>query len=135
MKSRMHAERIQHMIQTALAAQAEVYKKESADRERTLLADFEVRLRHATAVTTPPASPNLSTRSTVKRTTLDTGASLVYNGLGGTSTSAISQAAVHRHTSAVPASTSTPEDFYKLFSMDQTKIEKSLNEDPVTDRD
>ena len=64
------------------------------------------------------------------------GSSLVYNGLGGTSTSAISQAAIHRHTSAVPVSTSTPEDFYKLFSMDQTKIEKSLNErdeDPVID--
>ena len=33
-------------------------------------------------------------------------------------------------------STSVEEDFYKTFSMDQTKIEKSLNEreeDPVTD--
>ena len=104
MANEINAERIQHMIQTALAAQGEVYKKESADRERTLLADFEVRLRHATAVTTPPASPNLSTRSTVKRTTLDMGSSLVYNGLGDTSTSAISQAAAHRHTSAVPVS-------------------------------
>ena len=81
------------------------------------------------APTTPAASPTASsTRSTVPRNRLNMGSSsLVYNRLGGTSTSAISQAAVHRHTSAVPVSTSTPEDFYKLvFSMDQTKIEKSL---------
>ena len=86
--------------------------------------------------TTPPVSPRSSTRSTVKRITLNIGSSVVYNRLGGTSNSAISKAVVHRHTSAVPVSTSTPEDFYKLFSMDQTKIAKSLNEsneDPVTD--
>ena len=38
--------------------------------------------------------------------------------------------------SASSSSTSTQEDFYKTFSMDQTKIEKSLNEQdeaPVTD--
>ena len=38
--------------------------------------------------------------------------------------------------SASSSSTSTPEDFYKLLTMDQPKIEKSLNEreeDPVTD--
>ena len=66
MANEINAERIQLMIQTALAAQAEVYAKESADRERILLADFEVRLQHATAVNhTPPASPNSSTRSTI----------------------------------------------------------------------
>ena len=69
MANEINAERIQLMIQTALAAQAEVYAKESADRERILFADFEVRLQHATAVNhTPPASPNSSTRSTVPRT-------------------------------------------------------------------
>ena len=46
MANEINAERIQLMIQTALAAQAEVYAKESADRERILLADFEVRLQH-----------------------------------------------------------------------------------------
>ena len=92
---------IQTMIQEALVAQAEVHRKESADRERLLLAGFEVRLQleHSSSATatvrTPPASPNSSTRSTVKRTTLDMGSSVVYNGLGGTSTSAISQAAAH----------------------------------------
>ena len=78
-----------------------------------------------------------STRSTIKRTTLDVDSSLLYkNGLGGTSTSAISQAAVNRHTSAVPPSTtSAQEDFYKIFSMDQTKIERSIleREEQVTD--
>jgi len=65
------------------------------------------------------------------------GSSVVYNGLGGTSTSAISQAAVHRNTSAVASSTPAPKDFYKLFSMDQTKIEKrsllEREENQVTD--
>ena len=75
------------MIQTVLAAQTEAYKTESADNERIRLADFEDRLRRATAVKTPPASPDSSTRSTVKRTTLDMGSSHVYNGLGGTSSS------------------------------------------------
>ena len=46
MANEINAERIQLMIQTALAAQVEVYAKESADRERILLADFEVRLQH-----------------------------------------------------------------------------------------
>ena len=136
----INAERIQHMIQTALAAQVEVYKKESADRERIILADFAVRLQHATAVTTtPPASPNSSTRSTVPRTCLNMGSpSVLYNGLGGTSTSAMSKAAVGRASalaSAPSSSTSTQEDFYKPLTMDQSKIEKSLNEreeDPVT---
>ena len=72
------------------------------------------------------------------------GSSVHYNGLGGTSTSAISQAAAKRASalaSATSASSSSPstsveEDYYKTFSMDQTKIEKSLKEreeDPVTD--
>ena len=125
------AEDIQTMIQEALAAQAEVHRRESADRERLLLAGFEVRLQHSSdsAVHTPPASPNSSTRSTLKRTTLDMDSSVVYTGLGGTSTSALSKAAVSRASalaSVSSSSTSTQEDFYKTFSMDQTKIEKSL---------
>ena len=58
-------------------------------------------------------------------------------------TSAMSKAAVSRasalsstSTSSSSSSTCAQEDFYKTFSMDQTKIEKSLNEreeDPVTD--
>ena len=43
MANEINVERIQFIIQTALAAQAEVYAKESADRERILSADFEVR--------------------------------------------------------------------------------------------
>ena len=129
------------MIQTTLAAQAEVYAKESADRERILLADFEVRLQHATAVNhTPPASPNSSTRSTIPKICLNMGSpSILYNGLGGTSTSALSKAAVGRASavaSASSSSTSTQENFYKILTMDQSKIEKALNEreeDPVTD--
>ena len=67
------------------------------------------------------------------------GSSVIYNGSGGTSTSTISKAAVSRAfalASASSSSTSAQEDFYKTFSMDQTEIEKSLNEreeDPVTD--
>ena len=136
MANEINVERTQQMIQTALAAQTEAYKTEFADRERILLADFDDRLRRATAVKAPPSSPDSSTRSTVKRTTLDMDSSLVYNGLGGTSTSAISQAVVNRHTSAVPPSTSAQEDFYKIFSMDQTKVERSLlerEENQVTD--
>ena len=65
--------------------------------------------------------------------------SVLYNGLGGTSKSTLSKAAVGRASalaSASSSSTSTQEDFYKLLTMDQSKIEKSLNErddDPVTD--
>ena len=125
MANEINAERIQQMIQTALAAQAGIYNKESADRERILLADFEVRLQHATAVnTTPPASPNSSTLSAVPRTRLNMGSpSVLYNGLGGTSTSATSKAAVGRASalaSASSSSTSTQEDFYKLLTMDRT---------------
>ena len=84
------AEAIQNMIQDALATQAEVHRTELA----ALAAHFQN--SPALAVRTPPASPRSSTRSTAKRTTLDMSSSLVYNGLGGTSTSAISQAAVYR---------------------------------------
>ena len=65
--------------------------------------------------------------------------SILYNGLGGTSTSAMSKAALGRESalaSASSSSTSTQEDFYKLLIMGQSKTEKSLNEreeDPVTD--
>ena len=92
------AEAIQKLIQDESAAQAEVH--------RTELAALAAHLQNSPAspVRTPPASPRSSTRSTVKRTTLNMGSSLVYNGLRGTSTSAISQAAAHRHTSAVPVS-------------------------------
>ena len=100
MANEINAERIQLMIQTALAAQVEVYAKESADRERILLADFEVRLpQHDTAVNhtpPPPASPNSSTRSTIPKICLNMGSpSILYNGLGGTSTSALSKAAAN----------------------------------------
>ena len=128
MANEINAKHIQQIIQTALAVQTEAHKKESADREDILFADFEDRLRRATAVKTPPASPGSSTRSTVKRTTLDMGSLLVYNGLGGSSTSAISQAAALRHTSAASSSTSAQEEFYQIFSMDQTKLERSLLE-------
>ena len=128
------------MIQTALTAQAKIYQQESESKERALIKDFEARLLKATAVNkTPPGSPTSSTRSTVRKTCLNMGSSVIYNGLGGTSTSAMSKAAVGRASalaSASSSSTSTQEDFYKTFSMDQTKIEKSLNErdeDPVTD--
>ena len=114
------------MIQTALAAQAEIYNKESADRERILLADFEVRLRNATAVNnTPPASPNSSIRSTIPKICLNMGSPILYNGLGGTSTSAMTKAAVSRAStlaSASSSSSSTQEGSYKLLTMDQSKI-------------
>ena len=44
MANEINAERIQQMIQTALAAQAQVYNTESADRERILLAVFSLLL-------------------------------------------------------------------------------------------
>ena len=95
----------------------------------------------ASAAPTTPTSPTgSSTRSTVPRTRLNMGSpSLVYNGLGGTSTSAMSKAAVGRASalaSASSSSTSPQEDFYKLLTIDQSKIEKSLDErteDPVTE--
>ena len=65
--------------------------------------------------------------------------SLVYNGLGGTSTSAMSKATVSRASALASASSSSTfpqEDSYKMLTLDQSKIEKSLNErkgDPVTD--
>jgi hypothetical protein len=64
---------------------------------------------------------------------------IVYNELGGTSTSALSQAAVARATSLASASsslTSNQENLYQLLTMDQSKNERSLTErkeDPVTD--
>ena len=113
-----------------------------ADFHRTELAALAARLQNspASAVPTLPASPtNSSTRSTVPRTRLNMGSpSVLYNGLGGTSTSAMSKAVGRASAlaSASSSSTSTQEDFYKLLTMDQSKIEKSLNEreeDPVTD--
>ena len=86
------AEAIQQMIQEALDAQAEVHRKELAAQA----AHFQT----SSAVPTPPASPtNPSTRSTVPRgTRLNMGSpsSVLYNGLGGTSTLALSKAAVGR---------------------------------------
>ena len=63
--------------------------------------------------------------------------SLVFNGLGGTSTSEMATAAVAR-ASALAAASSNPsqQDFYDSFARDQTKLELSLIErkdDPVTD--
>ena len=100
-----------------------------------MLKDFEDRLQAATAVSTPPGSPTSST-SPVRRTSLLMGSSVRYNGLGGTSTPAIYQAAAKRSSTLASAtsvsssspSTSVEEDYYKTFSMDQTKIEKSLDE-------
>jgi len=112
---------LQKSIQDALVAQADTHRTELA----TLAARFQN--SSASAVPTPPAYPTASsTRSKVPRTRLHMGSpSLVYNGLGGTSTSLISQAAVHRHTSAVPVSTSTPEDFYNFSPWIKRKL-KSL---------
>ena len=138
--AKITTEQVQEMIQPALAAQATIHQKESEFRERALVKDFEDRLlKSTTAVKTLPRSPTCSTRSTVNKTCLNMGTSVTYNGLGGTSTSAMSKAAVSRASalaSTSSSSTSDQEDFYKAFSMDQTKIENSLNEreeDPVTD--
>ena len=129
------AEAIQQMIQEALAAQAEAHRKELAAQA----AHFQT----SSAVPTPPSSPtNSSTRSTVPRgirLNMGSPSSVLYNGLGGTSTSAMSQAAVGPASalaSASSSSVSTQEDFYKLLTLDLSKNEKSLNErneDPVTD--
>ena len=128
-------EAIQKLIQDALAAQA--------DTHRTELAALAARFQNSSASAAPTtlASPIASsTRSTVPRTRLNMGSpSLVYNGLGGTSTSAMSKAAVSRAFAlalASSSSTSPQEDFYILLTMDQSKIEKALNEgteDPVTE--
>ena len=65
--------------------------------------------------------------------------SLVFNGLGGTSTSEMATAAVARASAlAAVSSSSNPsqQDFYDSFARDQTKLELSLIErkdDPVTD--
>ena len=139
--AKVTAEQVQEMIQTALAAQATIHQRDSDTREWALITEFETRLLKATAINkTPPGSSTSSTRSTVPRTCLNMGSqSVLYNGLGGTSTSAMSNAAVGRASalaSASSSSTSTQEEFYKLLTMDQSKIEKSLNEreeDPVTD--
>ena len=130
----MTTEEIQEMIQEALIEEAKVHKKETKARETAMLEDFEDRLQAATAVSTPPGSHTSST-SPVRRTSLLMGSSICYNGLGGTSTSAISQAATKRTStlaSAASASSSSPstsveEDYYKTFSVDQTKIKESLN--------
>ena len=127
------AEAIQQMIQDALAAQAEIHRKD--------LAAQAAHFRNSSAVPTPPASPtNSSTRSTVKGTRLNLGSpSLVFNGLGGTSTSDMATAAVDRASALAAASSSSnlsQQDFYNSFARDQTKLELSLIErkvDPVTD--
>ena len=126
------AEAIQQMIQQALDTQAEAHRKELAAQA----AHYQI----SSAVPPPaPASPpNSSTRSIVPRgirLNMGSPSSVFYNGLGGTSTSAMSQAAVGR-ASASSSSVSPQEDFYKLLTLDQSKNKKSLNErkeDPVTD--
>jgi len=134
------AEAINQMIQEALATQAEAHNKELAEK----LAEQAARFRTSSASaahTTPVASPTVSsTRSTVPRTRLNMSSpSLVFNGLGGTSTSAMATAAVNRASALASASSSSnpaQEDFYATFARDQTKIEQSLierDEDPVTD--
>ena len=44
-------EQIETMIQEALAAQTKVHRKESADKERLIIAWFEVRLQHSLVLT------------------------------------------------------------------------------------
>ena len=97
------------ILEEALAAQAEAHRKE--------LAAQAARFQTSSAVPTPPVSPtNSSTRSTVPRgTRLNMGSpsSVLYNGLGGTSTLVLSQAAVGRASalaSAASSSASTQED-------------------------
>jgi len=88
---------IQKFIQDASAAQAATHRTELAA------------LTAPTTAPTTPASPTASsTRSTVPRTRLNMGSpSLVYNGLGGTSTSAMSNAAVGRASALASASSSS----------------------------
>jgi hypothetical protein len=123
------------MIQDALAAQAVIHRKELA----TQAARFQQ--ASSSAVPTPPASPTISsTRSTVPRARLNMGSpSLVFNGLGGTSTSDMATAAVTRASVLAAASSSSnpsQQEFYDSFVRDQTKLELSLIErkdDEVTD--
>ena len=104
-----------------MAAQADTHRTELA----ALAARFQ-KFSTSAAPTTPASQTASSTRSTVPRIRLNMGSpSLVYNGLGGTSTSALSKAAVDRASSSLA---STQEDLYKLLTMDQSKNEKSLNE-------
>ena len=132
------AEAIQQMIQHALDTQAEAHKKDLADQLTAQAARFKASSSAAHA--TPVASPHSSTRSTVPRTRLNMGSpSLVFNGLGGTSTSDMATAAVARASTLAAASSSSnlsQQDFYDSFARDQTKLEQSLIErkdDPVTD--
>ena len=85
---------------SALRRQATIHPQRDSDtRERALIKDFETRLLKATAVNkTPPGSSTpSSTRSTIPRTCLNMGSlSVLYNGPRGTSTSAMSKAAVGR---------------------------------------
>ena len=129
------------MIQEALATQAEAHNKELAEKLAEQAARFRTSSASAAHTTPVACSPTVSsTRSTVPRTRLNMSSpSLVFNGLGGTSTSAMATAAVNRASVLASASSSSnpaQEDFYATFARDQTKIEQSLIErdkDPVTD--
>ena len=77
--AKLTAEQVREMIQTSLAAQATIHQKESESSERALVKDFDERLLKATAVKTPPGSPTSSTRSTVHKTCLNMGSSVIYN--------------------------------------------------------
>ena len=93
------AEAIQQMIQQALDTQAEAHRKE--------LAAQAVHYQTSSAVPSPPLAspPNSSTRSTVPRgirLNMGSPSSVFYNGLGGTSTSAMSKAAVGRASAHLP---------------------------------
>ena len=103
MATEITAEAIQLMIQDALAAQAVIHRNELA----TQAARFQQ--ASSAVVPTPPASPtNSSTRSTVPRARLNMGSpSLVFNGLGGTSTSDMATAAVTRASALAAASSSS----------------------------
>ena len=124
------AEAINQMIQEALATQAEAHNKELAAKLAEQAARVRTSSASSAAHTTPVASPTASsTRSTVPRTRLNMSSpSLVFNALGGTSTSAMATAAATR-ASAPASSSSNPaqEDFYATFARDQTKIEKTIS--------
>ncbi len=115
----------------ALAAQAATHRQDMDAQAARLQ-----RPSSSAAPSSPASSTASSTRSTVPRTRLNMSSpSLVYNGLGGTSTSVLSQAAVGR-ASASSSSVSSPEDLYKLLTLDQSKNKRSFTErkeDPVTE--
>jgi len=125
MASGFTEEAIKILIQQALTAQAEIHRKELAEQTR-VSDEIVARLQRSSssAVRTPPLSPS-STRTTVPRARLDMGSpQIVYNELGGTSTSALSQAAVARATGLASASSSLTSKGESLSTLDDGSIQK-----------